>query len=164
MRVIVALAVVVLALPAMWAEDEKIALDKLPKAIKEAVKAKFPGATLVKASKENEDGKTIYEVNLKYKGHTLDVSLSPDGKILEIEKTIAAKDLPKAVTAALEAKYPKATIKKAEEISKGEKVSAYEVLLVTAGKKTMEVVIDPSGKITKTGTKGEKKQEKDKKD
>jgi uncharacterized membrane protein YkoI len=162
-KLIAVLAVVVLFVPAFRAEDEKeekVPLDKLPKAVVEAVKAKFKGATLVSAEKEKEDGKTVYEVNLKHKGHTIEVTVTPEGKIVSVEKTIAAKDLPEAVAAALKKNYPKATIKKVEELSKDDKVTGYEVLLVTAGKKTVEVVIDPSGKITKT----EKKEEKDKKD
>ena len=50
------------------------------------------------------------------------------------------------VTEALEAKYPKATIKKAEEITKDDKVT-FEVLIETADKKKLEVVLDAKGKI-----------------
>lgn len=166
-KLIVALAVVVLVAPAIRAEDEKeekIPLNKLPKAVVEAVKAKFAGATLVSAEKEKEDGKTVYEVNIKHKGHTIEVTVTPEGKIVSVEKTIKANELPEAVATALKKKYPRATIKVIEELSKGDKVTGYEVLLVTAGKKTVEVVFDPSGKITKTETKGEKKKEEDKKD
>ena len=163
-KLIVTLAVVVLLVPVVRADEkeEKVPLDKLPKAVVEAVKAKFAGATLVSAEKEKEDGKTVYEVNIKHKGHTIEVSVTPEGKIVSVEKTIAAKDLPEAVAAALKKKYPKATVKKVEELSKDDKVTGYEVLLVAPGKKPVEVVFDPSGKITKTEPKGEKKEEKDK--
>lgn len=127
-------------------EEEKIALDKVPKAVLKVVKAKFKDAELVSAEKETKDKKVVYEISLKLKGKTVEVSATPDGKIISIEKTIAAKDLPKAVTETLESKYPKATIKVAEEIMEGEKLS-YEVLLVTADKKTLEVVFDPKGKV-----------------
>src|SRR5262245_22868924 len=90
------------------ADEEKVPLDKVPKAVLDAVKAKFPGAELTDASKESEDGKTVYEVTVKNKGQNIDVTLSADGTIRLMEKTIAAKDLPKKVTTAVEAKYPKA--------------------------------------------------------
>jgi uncharacterized membrane protein YkoI len=163
-KLIAVLAVVVLVVPALRAADEKeekVPLDKLPKAVVEAVKAKFAGAILVSAETEKEDGKTVYEVNLKHKGHAIEVTVTPEGKIVSVEKTIAAKDLPEAVADALKKKYPKATIKKVEELSKDDKVTGYEVLLVTSDKKTVEVVFDPTGKITKTESKGEKKEEKD---
>jgi uncharacterized membrane protein YkoI len=140
-------ALVVLATAAVvHADEEKVALDKLPKAVKDAIKAKFPDAELVGAEKETENGKTQYEVSIKNKKDKLDVILSADGKIVAIEKEIEAKELPKPVTAALDAKYPKATIKKVEEITKDDKVT-FEVLIETADKKKLEVVFDPKGKI-----------------
>ena len=143
------------SMPAAWAAEEKVPLDKLPKAVTSAVKAKFPDAELKGAAKEEVDGKTIFEVSLKSKGHDHDVSLTPEGKIIEIEKTIAAKDLPAAVTRGLDQKYPKATIKLAEELTKGNTVS-YEVVIETADKKKLEVVLDATGKITKEEAKDEK--------
>jgi hypothetical protein len=128
------------------AKEEKVPLDKLPKAVVEAVKAKFEGAELVSAEKEKEDGKDVFEVAIKHKGHNIEVTLTPEGKIVSIEKEIDAKDLPKEVREALDAKYPKAEIKKAEEETKDNKVT-YEVLIVTADKKKLEVVFDPKGKL-----------------
>ncbi|HEY7428954.1 MAG TPA: PepSY-like domain-containing protein [Gemmataceae bacterium] len=137
-------------------KEEKVPLDKVPKAALDAVKAKFKDAELVGAQKENENGKLVYEINLKHKGQTIEVTVTPDGKIVSIEKTIAAKDLPKAVAEAIESKYPKAAIKKAEEVTEGGKTN-YEVLLVTADKKAVEVVLDPAGKILKEEKKEKKK-------
>jgi len=147
------------------AEEEKVPLDKLPKAVADAVKKRFPDAELVKASKETEDGKMFYEVSVKDKDLKADVTLTAEGQVQEMEKEVAAKDLPAAVTEALEAKYPKAALKKSEEIIKvrdgAEKLESYEVLLVTTEKKTVEVVFSPDGKIIKTEEKKEK-EEKDK--
>jgi uncharacterized membrane protein YkoI len=130
------------------AKEEKVPLDKVPKAVLDTVKAKFEGAELVSAEKEKEDGKLVYEINLKHKGQKIEVTLTPEGKIVSIEKTIAIKDLPKAVADAVEAKYPKAAIKTAEEVTQGDKVN-YEVNLVTADKKKVEVLLDATGKILK---------------
>jgi uncharacterized membrane protein YkoI len=127
-------------------KEEKVPLDKLPRAVVDAVKAKFPGAELVSAEKEKEDGKDVYEVAIKFKDHNIEVTLTPEGKILSIEKEITLKDLPRAVAAALEARYPRADIKKVEEIDK-DGVISYEVLLVTADKKKLEVTFDPKGKV-----------------
>ena len=146
--------------------EEKVPLDKLPQAVVDAVKAKFPKAKLVSAGKEEEDGKTVYEVAIKNEKQSIEVTLTPKGKIIEIEKQIAAKDLPKAVADALEAKYPKATYKMIEEIIKvkddKEKLEYYEVLLVTAQNKKLEVAVAPDGKITKTEDKSKEKEDKSK--
>jgi uncharacterized membrane protein YkoI len=127
------------------ADEEKVALEKVPAAAMKAVKDKFPAAEIRQAEKEVEEGKTIYEIGLKDHGQNIDVSLTEDGTILEIEKEITAEDLPHAVADAVKAKYPKGTIKKAEEVSKGE-TRAYEVI-VAEGSKSREVVLDRAGKI-----------------
>ena len=51
--------------PTVRADDEeKVALDKLPKTVVDAVKVRFPDAELKEASKETEKGKTTYEVGI----------------------------------------------------------------------------------------------------
>ena len=150
-------AALVLAVGLGWADEEKIPLDKLPRAVVEAVKAKFAGAELVGAEKEVEKGKTQYEVAIKYKGSMIDVMVSADGKIVAAEKTIDAKDLPKAVAAAVKDKYKEAKILKAEEITEGEK-TFYEVLLQRDATKKIEVKLDPTGKIVEEEKKDEKEE------
>ncbi len=150
------------------ADEEKVPLDKVPKPVLNAVKARFPNAKVVQAGKENEGGKTVYEIAIKDKDQSIDVTVTPDGKIAEIEKTIATKALPAAVTTALEKKYPKATLQKAEEVIKvtggQEKLAYYEVVLVTAQKKKMEVEVAPDGKIAKEEDKSKEKKEKGEKE
>ena len=147
------------------ADEEKIAPDKLPKPILEAVKKRFPKAEITGAAKETEDGKTEYEVSLKDGDTKYDVMFSADGAMTLIEKQIPAKDLPKAVTDALEAKYPKATFKVTEEMIKvtdgKEGLAYYEVLLETADKKSVEVEVGPDGKIIKTEDKKSDKDDND---
>ena len=136
-----------LLLASARADEEKVPLNKVPKAVMDSVKARFPGAKLLGASTEKEGGKTVYEVSLTYKKHHVDVTAQPDGKLLDIEKEIARKDLPKAVSETLAAKYGKAKYKRVEELSKANgKVHGYEVLLTTNGM-TIEVVLSPAGKI-----------------
>ena len=160
-REFLALCAAVLLLPLSWqavrADEEKVPLDKLPKAVSAAVTKRFPKAKLVKASKEKEDGKPLFEVSIEDGKTRIEVTLTPAGEIVEVEKEIAAKDLPKAVSTALEAKYPKATLKKVEEVTKGKEV-AYEVLLVAKDKKMWEVKFDATGKVLNTEEKkGERK-------
>jgi hypothetical protein len=140
-----ALAAVAFAAAAARAGEEKVPLDKVPKGVLAAVKAKYPDAELKGAVREEEKGKVSFEVSIKDKGASIDVVLSEEGKILAIEKTIAASDLPKAVADAVKAKYPKAEVTRAEELTKDGKIS-YEVVLKDGDKKR-EVVLDPNGKV-----------------
>jgi Putative beta-lactamase-inhibitor-like, PepSY-like len=136
-------------------DEEKVPLDKLPKAVLDGVKAKFPAAELKGASKETENGKTSYEVSLQFNKANHDVILTPEGKITAIEKVIPETDLPKVVAETLKAKYPQATVKTAEQISDADdKIAAYEVLLVLADKKGLEVKFDPNGKVLNEEKKG----------
>jgi hypothetical protein len=136
------------------AQEEKVSLDKLPKAVVDAVKKRFPKAELLEAAKETEAGKTEYEVTLKDDGTKMDVMVTPEGAITLIEREIAAKALPKPVRATLKREYPGATYKRIEEVIKvsegKETTDFYEILLETAAKKRLEAQINPDGKIRKT--------------
>jgi uncharacterized membrane protein YkoI len=142
------------------ADEEKISVDKLPQSVVAAVKARFPGAELKSAEKEKEDGKTIYDVSLKQNGGNYEVAVTPEGEITGYEKEIAAKDMPKDASKAIEDKYPGATLKLIEEVykvkGKTEKLEYYEVALVTADKKKLEVHVASDGKILKGEEEGKK--------
>jgi uncharacterized membrane protein YkoI len=159
-----ALSVVIYMLSgmAMGAEDAKegkVPLDKVPKAVLKAVRDKFKGAELVNAQTEKEDGKLIYEIIINDKGQNVDVSVTPEGKIISFERTIATKELPRPVIEAINKKYPQAEFKRIEEFTEEEKMN-YEVLLVTDDKKMIELVLDREGKILRE-EKQEKKKEED---
>jgi len=126
--------------------------DKLPKPVRDAVKAKYPKAEILKAAEEKADGKTSYEVYMKLNGKGLDVTFSPTGAVEVVEKEIDGKDLPKNILAVVEKKHPNPTWAKVEEISKPQNgkmvVDVYEILFTTPAKKTIEMTIAPDGKVT----------------
>lgn len=128
------------------AKEEEVSIDSVPKAVLDAIRAKFPHAKLTDAEKEVEDGKTTYEVELEYKDQEYTVSATAEGKIIEIEREIEIKDLPKAVTDAIKKKFPGAKMEEAEEVTADEKMT-YEVVIETAAKKDIELTVDASGKI-----------------
>jgi uncharacterized membrane protein YkoI len=138
------------------ADEEKVALKDVPKAVLKAVKDKFPKAKVTGAEKEKEDGKTVFEIQIKEGDQKIEVVVTPEGKIVAIEKEIKKSDVPRAVAEALEKKYPKASIKKIEEVTKGDKV-AYE-FLIEVDKKKLEATFDSKGKFLEE----EKKQKKEK--
>ena len=127
---------------------DEVALDKLPKAVADSLKAKFPGCEITKALSETENDKLVYEVSLKHKSTNYDIIVTPEGKINVVEKAIDAKSLPKPVVDALEKKYPKAKINLAEELSDGSgKITAYEVHCTAADGKKVAIEFEPDGKI-----------------
>jgi hypothetical protein len=144
-----------LAIPAS-ADEAKISIEDLPKAVLKAAKSEFPGAKIRAASKEVEDGETKYEVELTVDGKNVDLLIEADGEIEAIEKEIEVEDLPKAVLKAAKAKFPKAKIEKVEEISSEDDKVVYELSMAFTGKKSVEVVIAPNGKIIEKDDDGDK--------
>ncbi|MEO2091672.1 MAG: PepSY-like domain-containing protein [Gemmataceae bacterium] len=149
-RLVVCVGALVLAVAGVRAEDEKVPLDKLPKAVVDAVKAKFPKADLQAAEKEKEDGKTKYEVTIKDGESKIDVDVTEDGIITGYEKEVALKDVPKVVSEAVAAKHPKGTAKSAEvvyTVKDGKDTLAYYEVTVEVDGKTHEVEVLPDGKL-----------------
>ncbi len=154
------LAVLLLAVPAARAQDkDKLDLDKIPKKVMDTLKAKFPKAEIHKWTKEKEGDTVIYDIEFKQEGRKFEADIKEDGSIHNWEKEIAAKDLPEAVTKAVEKRYPKATLKEIMQITevkdKKEALEGYEIVLDTAEKKEVEVTVAPDGKILEDS--GEKK-------
>ena len=138
---------------AAWGGEKKIPLSEVPKAVLDAVKARFPGAELKEAEKEVDDDETTYEISLTTAGKHVTVSLDDEGEIEEIETELAAAELPKPVADAIAAKFAGATIKKAEElveIEEGKEEKSYEVRLSTGGDETREVKLKANGEIEDT--------------
>jgi hypothetical protein len=133
------------------ADEEKVSLEKLPKAVTDAVKKMFPKAELIGATKEEEDKEVEYEVTVKEGGQLIDITIDAKGTIEGLEKELDLKDLPKAVVQSLEKNHPKAVHKSAEavyEIEDGkEELEYYEVQIETSDKKKIEVKIKADGKI-----------------
>ena len=164
-RVSAVLVATVFVLPASVARagDEPKDLDKIPKAVMDALKAKFPRAKIDKWTKENEKGKVVYDIEFKQDGRKAEADIEEDGTIQNFEQEFDAKDLPKAVTEAVEKKYPKAKMKEVMEITeikdKKEVHGGFEIVLETADKKEVELTIAKDGKILEEDT-GDKKDEK----
>jgi uncharacterized membrane protein YkoI len=122
----------------------------LPKAVADAVKARFPEGKITDAAKEEDDGKVVYDVELKMNGRKYESDILANGTILEVEKEIDAKDLPAAVIKAIDAQYPKSTIKEVMEVNKvkgkEEKPDHYEVTLKTSDGKEAESLLTLDGK------------------
>jgi uncharacterized membrane protein YkoI len=149
------------ALLVAGAAAQKVPFDKVPKKVKDAVEARFPGAKVTSAEKETVEGAVVYDIELTHKGRKFEMDIKEDGTVLEIEKEVPLKDVPKPVLKALEAKYPKSTVKEVMEVNKvkgkEEKPDHYEVTLETADKKTLEVEVSLDGKTIKGGAKEDKK-------
>ena len=141
------------ALAATWllfagmasAQEKKIKRSDLPPAVEKTVAVQSKGATIRGFSTEQENGQTLYEVEMTVNGHTKDVSMAPDGTVVEVEEQVAPDSLSPEVKAGLQAKAGAGKILKVESITKKDKLVAYEAHIETNGKKS-EVQVGPDGK------------------
>ena len=120
---LVGAAVMVLALlgAATLSADEGCKKEKakveLPEAAAKAIKDAFPGATIDEVEIGNEDGMKVFEVELKQGKAEIEVSVTPEGTIVEIETEVTLKDVPAAAAAVISKAAEGAQIK---EIAKEE--------------------------------------------
>ena len=130
------------------AAETSVKLADAPAAVRDAITA-AAGKPVDMIDKEQDNGKTYYEADYEMKGTKCSVKVDEAGTVVERETAVTKKELPKAVRAALKAKYPKAQIKEAEKVeANGE---TYFELHVTADKKSeevREVKVSTDGKIT----------------
>ncbi|MEO6807630.1 MAG: PepSY domain-containing protein [Isosphaeraceae bacterium] len=142
-----------LAVPALG-DDDLIDLAQVPAVVTQAAAKAVPGARWTSAEKDDEDGKVVYELSgANAKGQVVDVSVTAEGTVLEVETEIALADVPAVVTAALKAKHPKFKPESVESVAKNGKVVAYEFdgdgpngedveISVSADGKTVNIVND----------------------
>lgn len=147
MRSFCVAAALLLTSTSAYAGEKAIAATALPAPIQAAVTAAYPGATVVEASTEREDGATTYEVGITFGERSLDLAYAADGRQLEEEEVVTIAAAPAPVQAAV-ATYTGWTVKRVERAT-ASGVTTYEVLL-QQGKKRMELMMDPDGKVKET--------------
>lgn len=150
-RMIMAFALVATTAAPAFAADKVLKKSDVPAEVLKTVTAKYPNAAMKSFASEVEDGKTEYEVTLDAAGALIEVSLSPEGKLLSEEQKIAAKDLPDAVKKGLAAStWAKAKVVRVEKVTEADAPDApvFEILVDQGGKKH-EVVFASSGEISK---------------
>jgi Putative beta-lactamase-inhibitor-like, PepSY-like len=155
-RLLTGLAIAILPALVVRAAEEKIKPANLPKAVADAVKARFPEGKITDAAKEEEKGKVVYDIELTERGRKYETDIKEDGTLLEVEKEIASKDVPAAITKGVEAKYPKSTIREVMEVDKvkgkEENPDHYEVTIETSSKKKLDVIASLDGKKVEEAT------------
>ncbi len=101
-------------------------IASLPEPVVAAIEGRFPGASWRDIKVEDEDGLRVHEVRLQHKGAFLNVTVTPAGELIEVERQIARTNLPRAARDALGRKRLDA-ITSVEEVCRGGTVVGYEV-------------------------------------
>ena len=172
--VTLAIAGVLAAGAASFAEGDKPAPanDKLPKAVADAVKAQFPNLTVVNV-KLRDDKVYIVRLAGADKNSASTMRVTETGTVLFISNPVDAKDLPKAVTDAVNKVAPEATVASATrseqrfDWKKGKldkPVVGYELTLTRGDMKARMLVGEDGTGASAPEFKKEEKKDKEKKD
>ncbi len=123
--------------------EDPVKKSDLPPLVQKTADAQSVGATILGYAKDKEHGRVEYEVQLMVGDHTKDVTIDPDGRILEIEEQIAPDALPANVFHGLSAQASKGKIAKVESLTKHGRIVAYEAEVI--GGKHAEIQVGPDG-------------------
>jgi len=128
------------------APEKRITMKDLPEAVRKAAEEQRKGATIQGVSSEVEEGKTFYEVEMMKDGLGRDVTFDVNGKVVEYEEQVRLESLSKELRTAILKAAGKGTVGKVEAISKGGKLTEYEVH-VTNGAQRSELHVKPDGTL-----------------
>ena len=117
----------------------------------DTLKAKFPKAKILNWAKDTEGKKVVYDIEFRDGGRKAQTDIFEDGTLRSFEIEFDVKNLPKAVTEAVEKKYPKSRIVEVMESTeirdKKEVHAGFEIVLETADKKEAELCVAKDGRI-----------------
>ena len=154
--------IVALQAPTVWATqqgatEEMVKVSQLPSAVAEAIKSNCPNCVIDKATREVENGVTVYDIEFKSGQGEMDVA--EDGFVIDRETVVQTKDIPTATLDAIRKGAPGATIKQVAkdeiraELKDGSVIKLdtpkylYEADLVK-GNQVAEIQVSPEGQIT----------------
>ena len=135
----------------------------LSSAAVDSLEAAFPAATIGAAEAEKEDGLDLFEAELPQDGKEIEVLVSPDGVIVEVETEVAMKDLPKAAADAIakaaagakveeiEREETRAVVRDGKLVKLAQPKITYEAEFLKDGKQ-VEVEVAADGTVLSTET------------
>lgn len=140
-------------------EAQKVTLAEVPAAVRATIDKEIPGAKIGKIEKEEHDGKTVYDVEAKFKGKAVEMDIALDGKVLTRENSVPFDSLPGEVRQAAE-KYFGGT----KGLESGKEVEDGQTFYEVEGQKDGQPVtlkFSANGKLTEEEKHPEKNKAKD---
>lgn len=68
-----------------FADDIPVAVDAIPQPVAAKIQEYFPGARIISADQDWDDGRLVYETRIQYKEIGLEVELTSEGRIVDVE-------------------------------------------------------------------------------
>jgi uncharacterized membrane protein YkoI len=142
-----AIASTVVCAALVAASEKKVAMKDVPAAVQQAIKEQSKGATLKGVATEVENGKTLYEAELKVNGHSKDISFDAQGQIVSVEEETPIQQIPGPARDAIQKAAANGKVLEVETVTEGGK-TFYEAQIKTGAKKS-EVKVDATGQPVK---------------
>lgn len=125
--------------------EKQIKKSDMPAAVQKTADAQSAGATIRGYSRDTENGKVEYEVELIVNGHTKDVTMDPQGHVTEMEEQVALDSLPSNAREGLKKSAGPGRITKVESLTKHGGIVAYEAQVTSANGRHSEIQVGPDG-------------------
>jgi len=120
--------------------ESVVALDKLPKAARDALTRLAGDARIEEVTAEDEDGVKVYEGSWEIDGAEHEAEVTETGDVVETEEEVGWDAVPKAVRQAATKAYPKGT-----KIDVEKKTIVLYELEAEIGGREKEILVDPTG-------------------
>jgi len=147
-RFLMAALVIGITFSVTQAQERKIKREQLPPAVEKTVAKESEGAEIKGFATEIEHRQKLYEASLIVNGHSKDILIDKNGKIVEVEEQVSMDSLPAAVQATLRKAAGSGTIQVIESLTKNGNLVAYEAQ-VKHGKRRSEIQVGPNGETLK---------------
>jgi hypothetical protein len=139
-------------------KEATVSETTLPEKVRKTFVAKFPNATINKATEEKEGGVMVWDIEFRDGRKHKETDIAEDGTMLEFSEQVAPKSVPaealKSIKKAAEGGKVKQTDKVAisYEIKDGKLIkldkprTQYEAS-ITKGEQTEDIIVDEHGKV-----------------
>ena len=119
-------------------DDVLLAPTELPAGVAAAIARLFPGARLIEAESDMDEGVPEVGVIAEFNGGVIDVSFAPDGRLIESQVPLDPSALPKAALQWVRRNYPNASISDAQAVTRDGRLT-YEMTVAPPDGEAVEV-------------------------
>jgi hypothetical protein len=120
--------------------EVSVAPSELPGEVAAALDARFPGARVIDAAFNTEDGGPEYGVSAVFNGRLIDVNLTPAGRIVETGEILTSIEIPAAVREWVTRSFPGARLGESAVVSRGDELNL-ELTITAAGPRDIEATL-----------------------
>lgn len=139
---------------AIAGDEQKMSLDQVPEAARMALMKLAGNAPITEVECEKEHGMVFYEAEWAIDGREIEAKVTAGGDLVEMEEPVDAADVPEAVRAVAEKRFPGSATIKYEKVT----IVLYEIE-AKVGDKKKEITVLPTGQVFGKGHNG--KEDKD---